>query len=216
MKSNAIRHQQGAVLIVSLIFLVILTLLGLTAMTGTTMETRMANSSRDLGIAMNAAEAALRDAEWDIGGYWYPGKGGATRSPPMLPADFGNGGAAGTCNTGNSLGLCRARSEPSGSGVPSNVNASLPTDLVSPPALAGISLTASPSVPYGQFTGADALRGVAQQPRYLIESLCALSKPGGSIGAKSGSPCKYYRITSRGFGGNPNTRVTLSEIYTVH
>jgi type IV pilus assembly protein PilX len=213
MTMHPLHRQQGAVLIVALIFLVILTMLGVTAMTGTTMETRMAGNSRDLGVALNAAEAAMRDAEWDIGGYWYPGKQAAIRNPPMLPTDFGASGAAGTCNTGAQKGLCRARSEPFGAGTAAT--AVLPTDLTSAPAL-GISLTASPSVAYGEFTGAEPLKAVAFQPHYLIESLCQLSKPGASIGAVAGSPCKYYRITARGYGGNPNSRVTLSEIYTVH
>lgn len=201
------RRQQGAVLIVALIFLVILTMLGVTAMTGTTMEIRMAGTTRDLGIALNAAEAAIRDAEWDIGAYYYPGQQGEIRNPPMLPTDFGAAGAPATCNTvGAQQGLCRARFEPQGA------DANLPQDLLDQ---AGISLSGSPSVLYGEFTGAPALGSVAQPPRYFIESLCMLSKPGSSIGTPSGSPCKYYRITARGYGANPNTRVTLSEVYTV-
>src|SRR5215210_6741499 len=59
-------RQSGAVLIVSLLFLVILTILGITAMTGTTLEHRMAGNTRDYAIAMQAAEAALRDAHRDV------------------------------------------------------------------------------------------------------------------------------------------------------
>ena len=203
MNTNFHHRQRGAVLIVALIFLVILTMLGVTAMTGTTMETRMAGNARDLGVALQAAEAALRDGHMDIENTIYAG--GTRRNPPMLPSDFGVAGAFGTCNTGAQLGLCRPRSDPKGP------SAQVPQDLVP----LGISLSGSPSVPYGQFTGALALRGVSQQPHYFIEAFCLLTKPDGSMGEKAGPPCKYYRITARGYGGNPNSQVTLNEVYTL-
>ena len=34
---------------------------------------------------------------------------------------------------------------------------------------------------------------------------------GGSLGDQS--YCNFYRITAAGFGGNPNTQVTVQEIY---
>jgi len=57
------QRQQGAVLVVGLLFLVMLTLIGVTAMSTGMMDERMAGNSRDLNLAFQAAEAALRDGE---------------------------------------------------------------------------------------------------------------------------------------------------------
>ncbi len=203
-------RQQGAVLIVALIFLVILTMLGVTAMTGTTMETRMANNARDVGIATHAAEAAIRDAEMDIDGGAVAGQESKRRQPPIIAADFGVGAVFATCNTGIHKGLCLPRAD---APYPSYF---LPQDLLS---VAGINLSpppiVGPSVGYGDFTGAAVLKVVSQQPRYLIEVFCSIPSRIGSLDSGTGSPCKYYRITARGYGGNPNSRVTLSEVYAV-
>lgn len=57
------KRQKGAVLIVSMLLLIIMTLLGLSSMRNTTLEEKMAGNSRDIQLAFNAAEAALRQAE---------------------------------------------------------------------------------------------------------------------------------------------------------
>jgi type IV pilus assembly protein PilX len=55
--------QHGAVLVVALVFLLLMTLLGVTAMRGTTLQERMAGNLRDNNLALQAAEAALREGE---------------------------------------------------------------------------------------------------------------------------------------------------------
>jgi len=55
--------QRGATLITSLLLLLVLTVLGLTAMQISHMEERMAGNTRDLSIAFQGAEAALRNGE---------------------------------------------------------------------------------------------------------------------------------------------------------
>lgn len=65
-RANA-RGQGGAVLVIALIFLVILTLLGTIAASVTSLEERMAGNTRDRDLAFEAAEAALRDAEYRLG-----------------------------------------------------------------------------------------------------------------------------------------------------
>jgi type IV pilus assembly protein PilX len=57
------RREQGAALFVSLIILLLMTMIGVTAMQTTTLQERMAGSTRDLNLAFQAAEAALREAE---------------------------------------------------------------------------------------------------------------------------------------------------------
>lgn len=57
------KHQNGAVLIVSLLILVLLTLLGLTAIQAGTVQERIVGNTRNLDVAFQAAEAALREAE---------------------------------------------------------------------------------------------------------------------------------------------------------
>jgi type IV pilus assembly protein PilX len=65
--NRTLRHRQsGTALVVAMLFLVILGMLGVTTMTATTLEERMAGNTRDRDVAMQAAEAALRDAERDI------------------------------------------------------------------------------------------------------------------------------------------------------
>jgi len=57
------RGQMGVALVTALIFLIILTLLGVTAMQTTTLEEKMAGNVRDLNLAFQAGEAALREGE---------------------------------------------------------------------------------------------------------------------------------------------------------
>ena len=60
--------QEGFVLIVGLVILGLLTMLALSSMRDTTMQEKMAGASRDSGLAFQAAESALRDAESCITG----------------------------------------------------------------------------------------------------------------------------------------------------
>lgn len=193
MNTDLPSRQSGAVLIVALLFLVILTMLGITAMTGTTMEERMAGSTRDSGVALQAAEAALRDARRDINGIAVNGVYG--RATRINLSQFGDGTDTdnGSCNA---TGLCRPY--PYGKGL----NSLLPVAPV-------VSMTAAPSVAYGTYTGAPTLQAVSGQPHYIIEYFC-LQYLGTGIGT---SACKFYRITARGFGANPNTQITLQEIF---
>jgi type IV pilus assembly protein PilX len=64
MKTHHVRRRErGASLLISLIFLVIMAMLGVTVANVTTMQERMAGHTRDRDLALQAAEAALRDAE---------------------------------------------------------------------------------------------------------------------------------------------------------
>ncbi|MDN5872575.1 MAG: PilX N-terminal domain-containing pilus assembly protein, partial [Nitrococcus sp.] len=55
--------QSGAVLVVSLLFLLVMTLIGITAMQGVSLEEKMAGNARGGTLALQAAEAALREGE---------------------------------------------------------------------------------------------------------------------------------------------------------
>jgi type IV pilus assembly protein PilX len=198
--------QRGAVLVIALLFLTILTILGVTAMTATTYEERLAGNARDAGAAFQAAEAALRDARRDLNGIIIP-VAWAKRNPPISgKTGFGDGTADadnGTC--GNSqvtapqtLGLCRP--------FPYNVAKGTP-----PPFNSNFYAAGQPAgVLYGTYTGAPALQGVRVQPQYYIEVMC-LPQFGGSLGDPN--YCSFYRITGRGYGLNPNTQVTVQEIF---
>lgn len=53
------RRQQGAVLIMSMVFLLIMTMLGVSAFNSSTMEEKMSSNMRDRMVALQAAEVAL-------------------------------------------------------------------------------------------------------------------------------------------------------------
>lgn len=62
--------QRGAALLAALIFLIVFTIIGVGVVGTTTSEEKMARNFRDNDIAFAAVEAALRDAEIRITGYW--------------------------------------------------------------------------------------------------------------------------------------------------
>jgi len=60
------RRERGAILVTSLLLLLVLTVLGIAMMKMTNMQERMAGNTRDLNLALQAAEAALRDGETHV------------------------------------------------------------------------------------------------------------------------------------------------------
>lgn len=177
MRALVFERERGASLFVSMIFLIILTILGLAAMRVATLEERMSGNARDRSLAFQAAEAALRDGETDIENKNFDRTGDSTRAVKIS----GLAGATATCTNGlccNLQGLTCV--EPS-------------TPLYKSSKL-------DAGVAYGTYTGASALSGLSQQPRYLIEPFLVDGK-------------SYYRITARGYGLNANTQVTLQEVY---
>lgn len=193
------RHQAGAVLVVALLFLMIVTMLGVASLQSTSSEERMAGNARDANVALMAAEAALRDAFYDINGVCAPGAASCTKRNPVISGatSFGDGtGAGGKCST---TGLC------------------LPNGTFPNYTLLNISNWSSSGtnpvypVTFGQYTmagtTAERIPQVATQPQYIIEALC-MPNAGASLGG-GGCPQYFYRITARGYGGAANTQVTL-------
>lgn len=64
--------ERGAALITGLIFMVVLTLLAMAAMRTTLLEEKMAGNARDVDLAFQAAEAALRAGEQVLNGASLP------------------------------------------------------------------------------------------------------------------------------------------------
>jgi Tfp pilus assembly protein PilX len=205
--SRGARAQHGAVLMVALMFLVILTMLALTSMTGTTLEERMAGQYRDLNIAFQAAEAGLRDAERDIYAVGIQAPAAFFPRNPTISGRTGFGDGTDTAN-----GACT-------SGAPATFGRGLCYALATGPwppfTTASLADGSNVAVPYGMYTGATALKFVSAQPVYIIEALWLNIPPGPAKSIAAGPLTTYYRINSRGFGGNPATQVTLQEMYLV-
>jgi type IV pilus assembly protein PilX len=64
--------QRGAILVTSLLLLMVLTVLGIATMKMTNMQERMAGNTRDLNLALQGSEAALRDGESTIDPFLNP------------------------------------------------------------------------------------------------------------------------------------------------
>jgi type IV pilus assembly protein PilX len=92
MRRHKIKTAQGSVLIVSLVILLVLTLLGLSGMGNTVMQERMAGNAQESLSAFQAAEAGLREGEWDVFNNIFPNDPfladcTAGRCQPAAPSD---------------------------------------------------------------------------------------------------------------------------------
>ena len=190
--------QRGVILFIALIFLVVLSLLGLSLYSTTSAEELMARNYRDVEVAGQAAEAALRDAKIRIRGWWVWQDADKSGLPkPIDPLAF-----VSACTSGLCVGVTQ-------------------------PADKNISMTAAPSVKIGDCpgscdgqgngtgTGSPEINGLptAQQPRYIIELVDY--KPAG-IDSSSTVPIYAYRITALGRGRLATTQVLRQEVYVAN
>jgi type IV pilus assembly protein PilX len=192
-------RESGAVLIVALLFLVVLTMLGITAMSSTTFEERRAGNARDAAVAFQAAVAGLREARSEVIPLAGIGRG-SNFAISTWPTATDNLGSCTPLIAGNT-GICRSRQF---NPYPNTRGDPLP-DIPE-----NVDWSDSTTARYGQFTGSGTLAGLSQQPRYIIELFC----PQLAFDLIDGSTnCRVYRFTARGYGRNPNTQVTLQEIF---
>lgn len=185
------RRQRGAVLAIGLLILVVMTLIGVTGMSTSGLELKMAGNLADWNIAFQAVEAALRDGETDV----------ATTGRV-------SGRTGADClSTGSNPeydGLCGAT----------------PGIIGTQNIWEGIDFSDNASniqyVLYGDKTEANTFSGVATQPRYIIEPVVDVGKPGTSLVANTGGvDIKTYRITAVGYGGSVEANVMAQSTYVL-
>ena len=188
LKSSSYARQRGLSLVTTLVLMLATLGLGVAVMGVNAMEERMIANTKDRDLALQAAEAALRDAEQDVA---------SNISSATAFTD--------TCASG----LCTPPSQRISAGA----LASSPVD----DAALGFDWTVDANVrTYGQYTGGAQFPSVAQQPRYVIEKFSFLGTPAGEsvvLGAEPTAPGVGYRITARAVGARPETVVVLQSIY---
>jgi type IV pilus assembly protein PilX len=177
-------RQRGAALVCALLLMMVTMMIGVAISRTVFASIASAGAERERGLAYEAAEAALRDAERDID----------AATDAARAAQFTEAGAAGFVDgcgrAGVGRGLCLASS---------------------PPAWQALDLAEDGStalVPYGYYTGAALATGKgllpARPPAYLIEKIVP---PGATEALGS-----FYRITAIGFGSRASTRVVLQSV----
>lgn len=192
------KHQNGSVLLISLIMLLILTVIGIASISGVTMSEKMANSQRDYDVAFEMAEAALVEGE-----QWVDANDFGVDAADMQSSCTGTKCWKSDCTNG----LCFNGTYPVGSGKLCELT---------PPAKdvwKEKSYWDSKAKTYSL-----SVSGV-EKPRYLIEFICYTPKDPSSDQKIISQPpdykdwVKFYRITALGFGTNPDTRVMLQSTY---
>lgn len=189
--------QRGAALLVTMCVVLALMMLGASGARTALQAEKAARGERDRSIALQAAEAALIDAERDIEGGADPASLRAAMFSPGVSDTFPDGCGSGSGNP--ALGLCKRR--------PASAAPAWQTVALDAPG------DAVPAVDYGTFTGAAMPLGKAslpaRAPRYIIEPL-VLVRAGDSA---SNRPPEFFRITAIGFGARAGTQVVLQSFY---
>lgn len=185
-RAGGSRRERGAVLVTAMFLMLAVLMLAVSAARTALNAGKSARQERDRHIALQAAQAALADAELDIAG----GAGPAS----ARAAAFAGGSVAafveGCGRAGDALGLCRATPAPAA------------------PAWQAADIAGDMAVPYGRFTGAGMPTGngllPARLPRYIVERLAP---------PRNQAAATFYRITAVGFGTRESTRVVLQSVY---
>ncbi|RXZ38070.1 pilus assembly protein [Oxalobacteraceae bacterium CAVE-383] len=182
------KSQHGAALLIALLMLVVLLMLGIAAVHIGLQSERISRNWRDRQIAWQAAEAALLDAEYDIGNPHSP-RHALFDNMPSIPAASG-----GNQNAPILPGLYFPAADP---------QAPRWRRLTSDHDASGLD--------YGRFTARTMQTGIgalpARAPRYLLEILPRLRNQ------PANDRSRRYRISALGFGPDPDTRVMLQSIY---
>lgn len=194
-RSTALPHPparpvRGFSLLMILLLTAVLSLLALSAMNGSIVQERMVGNTRDRQVALQAAEAGLRDAEAEI---------------------EANANAATGFDEACTGGLCIAPSDtasaPQSAPMWRSINWATQTRAYG-------SRTSAPAL-----LGPDN-QPLSQQPRYFIERLPALPPEAGTSACTGGGCAnnpnerpRAYRITVRASGVRATTVVMLQSVY---
>lgn len=200
-------RERGVSLIMVMMILIIVSVLGIGGVQVATMAERSARNDRDYQIAFQSAEAALRDAEFDIYG---PNSAAGARNDYFtinvnVPA-FIDG--CGSSSSGKSKGLCLSETLSSGGvKVPTWTKVDF-TDTTSN----------AKTVAYGDFTNRSFSSGLlgpqpVQAPRYIIE----IMDDHDGVASDGTTPQKRYvfRVTAMGFGPRADIQAVVQMVYRV-
>ncbi len=177
--------QRGISLVTTLVFMLAALVLGVSVMGVSVMQERIIGNTKDRDLALQAAEAALRDAEADIS------TGSITAATVFTDA----------CTSG----LC---TRPTFRATPD----SRPVDQQTGFSWTTASKVRTYGQFTGGATFMPTI--VASQPVYVIEAPVPVLIPGSSLAMGSMPPNgRGFRITARATGARPESVVILQEIY---
>lgn len=203
------KKQSGAVLMIALVILGITTLLGVAVMQGATQETKMATNNQERQQAFNAAEAALRVAEYTISTVGYTATNLYTSCDPAVnPPCFTNTCTDGLCflgvfDTGNTQLECQvANGTPLADGVWGDATLNVWNTVGRHQT---VTLAGYPP---------------ANNPKYIIEFQCFTDQIPDAFGnaglvddGGNGSGDVMYRITARGTSKSGRMDVMLQSTF---
>lgn len=203
------RHQQGAALVVALVFLIALTLLGLAAMGGNTLQQRMAYSAGETNLAFQGSESALVSGET-----WLEGQGSqpvpdcVMAIPPALSPVCGN-----TISIWAAVPPAAALPEVRMANI---TNSTWWQDQGRPFGWSYVEGTAPAPVLGQEYLVAGQAWAVTntRYPRYVVEELG--EDPEGSVveGGPKVFTLWYYRVTARGTGAQANPASLVQSVYS--
>ena len=178
-------RQRGAVLYIALMLLIVLTIIGVTAARLQTGEAVMARNDHNHQLAMQAAEAALRDVEINLAdGNW---------SVPQFAA---NANGLYVLQTEAQGGLAAL---PQGGSIADNMGSWTPNN---PAAMnyTGPVLANAPASPV--------------QTQVIIENLPPVARAGDPLCTPSNQTqsCSVYRVTAHAVGGDSSASATLQSV----
>ena len=186
--------QSGLSLVTTLLFMVATLMLGVSVLSVNVMQERTIGNTKDRDLALQAAEAALRDAERDL----------ATSGSTFAFSE--------DCTSG----LCVPPSQRVATPLSQSIE-----QVVDLKTWAAASADRKYRI-YGQAAGGARFPGIKDtdeaQPRYVIEKVGSLSAPSGEsmkLGVAPSSTGTGYRITARAVGARDETVVILQSMFTV-
>ncbi len=223
-KKQVQNRQKGATLFVTVILVLVLSIVALAVYQQASFDERNARAQADRQLATQAAEIALRDAEYDLQCQQLTTN--ASGVPTVMACEKDNvvlnnvvNATAATTPGATSSNMCRSTCIPGSSlkidrlllGFDANGTDGLWAGRTDSPG--GTvhtkpwesrqiwAATSNSSVQLGRYTGTQAIPIVSQQPRYLIEGFIDSEKN------------LLFRITAKGWGRNNTTEVTLQQTY---
>jgi type IV pilus assembly protein PilX len=185
---SARSRQQGAVLYIALILLMILTIVGVVAARLQTAEAVMARNDHNHQLALQAAEAALRDAEINLAdGTWTIAQFAANANGLYVLQTETQGGVAAVAPAGSIVDQI-------------NWNAAYPAPNPAAMTYSGPALANAPASPV--------------QTQVIIEDLPPVARAGDPLCTPSNQTqsCAVYRVTAHAVGGDASASATVQSI----